>query len=282
MKRFLGVLGTALLTICALALSGALTASAQDYGTGADLEVKKSDSVDPATVGVPFTYRITVTNNGPASAAGVEVTDELPASVDFVSIATSKGSCSRKGRKITCDLGTITPYTETVTTDIVVTPNKARAIVNNATVDSTSADPNTTNNTASERTGVVEGGGGGGLTCRGEAATQVGTDRNDKLVGTNKRDVFVALAGDDEIDGLRGKDLACGGPGNDLMRGRGGDDSLRGSAGNDKLKGGAGGDGLRGGGGRDRLRGGSGNDTLRGGPGKDSCRGGPGKDSTRC
>jgi Trypsin/RTX calcium-binding nonapeptide repeat (4 copies) len=88
-------------------------------------------------------------------------------------------------------------------------------------------------------------------TCKGVAATMVGTSGNDVVSGTAGRDVIVGLAGNDKLSGLAGNDLICGG------------------AGKDKLIGGAGKDKLIGGKGKDKLIGGKGKDKLIGGAGKD-------------
>jgi Ca2+-binding RTX toxin-like protein len=93
------------------------------------------------------------------------------------------------------------------------------------------------------------------LTCKGQPATNVGTNGPDVIVGTNGPDVIVALGGNDTASGLAGKDLICGG------------------AGKDKLKGGPG---------KDTLLGQAGRDTLKGGGAKDICKGGKGKDSAQC
>ena len=50
-----------------------------------DLELSKSDSVDPVDLGVPFTYQVTVTNNGPSTARDVSILDTLPSGVTWVS-----------------------------------------------------------------------------------------------------------------------------------------------------------------------------------------------------
>jgi Ca2+-binding RTX toxin-like protein len=52
-------------------------------------------------------------------------------------------------------------------------------------------------------------------TCRGFAATIVGTSGSDEINGTNGRDVIVGLGGHDEIDGRGGNDVICAGAGND-------------------------------------------------------------------
>ncbi len=114
------------------------------------------------------------------------------------------------------------------------------------------------------------------VTCRGQAATIVGTNGPDRLVGTNRKDVIAGLGGNDAIIGGGGNDLICGGTGRDRLAGKGGRDRLYGNGGPDILIGGTGPDRLFGGVGNDRLTGQAGNDTLGGGPGTDTCYQGTG------
>ena len=58
----------------------------------ADLEVKKVASTSSAKSGDAVTYTITVTNNGPDTATGVEVTDQLPTGVTYASHNASAGT----------------------------------------------------------------------------------------------------------------------------------------------------------------------------------------------
>ncbi len=109
-------------------------------------------------------------------------------------------------------------------------------------------------------------------TCRGKAATIVGTDGDDDLMGTDGNDVIVALGGDDRVKGGKGNDRICGNEGSDDLRGNGGNDRLRGGGADDELGGGAGNDDLGGGGGRDKMSGGGGDDRCKGGPGRDRAR----------
>jgi len=90
-------------------------------------------------------------------------------------------------------------------------------------------------------------------TCKGVAATDVGTDGDDAIAGSPGADSIVAAGGDD------------------VVRARGGDDVICAGAGDDSLKGGGGGDALAGGAGADELRGGPGVDRLAGGRGPDRC-----------
>jgi CSLREA domain-containing protein len=88
-------------------------------------------------------------------------------------------------------------------------------------------------------------------TCKGKAATIVGTNGAEKLKGTSRKDVIAALGGKDKVSGLAGNDLICGGGGKDTLNGGKGNDKLFGQKGNDTLKGGPGNDKLKGGAGKD-------------------------------
>ena len=61
----------------------------------------------------PITYRITVTNNGVADAANVQLADTFEAPLLLGSLTPSQGSCSGT----VCNLGTITPGQAPVTID---------------------------------------------------------------------------------------------------------------------------------------------------------------------
>ena len=80
----------------------------------ADVSVTKSG---PATVtaGGTVTYNLTVTNTGPSTAQSVDVKDQLPAGVSFVSGTASNGGVCVSG---ICQLGNI-PAGQTVTITIV-------------------------------------------------------------------------------------------------------------------------------------------------------------------
>lgn len=100
-------------------------------------------------------------------------------------------------------------------------------------------------------------------TCRGVAATIVGTPGDDRLIGTTGPDVVVGLAGDDDVRGLGGDDLLCGGRGDDTVSGGRGDDRLVAGTGVDVLYGDVGDDELRAAGsGPVSLWGGQGDDAM--------------------
>ncbi len=108
----------------------------------ADLTITKGDSPDPVVAGNQLVYTVTVTNNGPSDAAGVVVSDALPAGV---SSSTTAGDCAEgAGGVPTCTLGAIVSgaskqYTITVDVDMSTTGT----ITNNASVASTTTLINT-------------------------------------------------------------------------------------------------------------------------------------------
>src|SRR5688572_5220620 len=124
-----------------------------DDRAAADLSVTKFDSPDPVSRGAELTYSVVVTNNGPGSAAGVQLTDSLPANVQFVSAASIAGSCAQTGTTVTCNLGQVSNGAS-VNVTIIVTPKKTGTITNTVQVSSGSPDPNPSNNTDTEQTVV--------------------------------------------------------------------------------------------------------------------------------
>ena len=116
-------------------------------GTSADMAIVKTGSPNPVTQGTPLTYTLAVTNNGPASATNVIVTDSLPSSVTYLSSNTTQGSCSEAGGTVTCMLGTMA-NAGTATVTILTIPGTAGIIANTATVTADQTDSNQANNTS--------------------------------------------------------------------------------------------------------------------------------------
>lgn len=115
-----------------------------------DLAVSKSASPNPAQVGINLSYRIVVTNNGPASATNVSITDTLPLAVGFVSSTTTQGACSGAG-PVNCLLGNLAVGAGAVVT-IVVAPTTPGQVTNTASASSSETDFNTSNNSATINT----------------------------------------------------------------------------------------------------------------------------------
>src|SRR5439155_1710986 len=121
---------------------------------GADLSVTISDNPDPVVAGALLTYTVTVSNNGFEPARGVSLTDTLDRNVRFRSATASQGRCSAKGTTVSCALGDIGDG-GSATVAIVVRPTKNGTVTNTASVAAVApADPDTSNNTASETTTV--------------------------------------------------------------------------------------------------------------------------------
>ncbi len=134
------------------------TASTIVFGlTQADMAIVKTAVPNPVDQGTNLTYTLQVTNNGPASAQNVLVSDPLPTQITFVSASTSQGSCSQTSGTVTCSLGTVTnggSVTVTINTTAATFPPSS-FVANTATVNSTTSDPNFTNNISSTITTIV-------------------------------------------------------------------------------------------------------------------------------
>ena len=84
-----------------------------------EIWVVKSGSASPVTPGLPMTYSLTVTNDGPSDAENVVVTDTLPVEVTFGSASPAPDSSPNP---LVWNLGTLTPG-ESRTLLITVTVN---------------------------------------------------------------------------------------------------------------------------------------------------------------
>ena len=120
----------------------------------ANLELVKSDSPDPVSLGGTLTYTLQVANHGPSDASAVTITDTLPVSVAFDSATPSQGSCMHAAGTVTCDLGALAEQA-TATVTIQVTPQASGTIVNQASVDSPQGDDNPADNSDTEQTVVT-------------------------------------------------------------------------------------------------------------------------------
>ena len=113
----------------------------------ADMAIVKTATPNPVTEGTPLLYSLAVTNNGPATATNVTVTDTLPSTVTYLSSTTTQGTCSEAGGTVTCLLGTML-NAGTATISILTIPGQAGVISNTASVTADQTDPNLTNNTS--------------------------------------------------------------------------------------------------------------------------------------
>ncbi len=122
-----------------------------------DLVMQKTG---PATVtrGNNITYSLTVTNNGPAAAQNVVISDPIPAGLSFVS--SSGGNCSVVNNALQCTVASLASGQSTgIITATFAVPTIANCtqttLTNTATVTSGSTDTNTANNQSSAVTSVL-------------------------------------------------------------------------------------------------------------------------------
>ena len=131
--------------------------------SGANLALAKSDSPDPVVGGSNVTYTLTVSNAGPNAAGSLQIVDDLPPSVSFVSATGTGWTCSRVNQRVTCThpgphgvgapipvvtlVGTVNASGGTVTNTASVAPGVAGGV----------PDPDTTDNTAVANTTVLPG-----------------------------------------------------------------------------------------------------------------------------
>jgi uncharacterized repeat protein (TIGR01451 family)/uncharacterized delta-60 repeat protein len=118
----------------------------------ADLILGMVGSEDPVLSGYNLTYTLTVTNQGPATAPVLAITDVLPPTVIFVS---ASPGASLNGNKVTfANLGNLPSGAQT-SVAITVAPSAGGTLTNTATCSSAVTDPHKADNTASVKT-VVE------------------------------------------------------------------------------------------------------------------------------
>jgi len=116
----------------------------------ADMSIVKTASpASSVAEGDPLTYTLVVTNNGPASATDVTVTDPLPSAVTYLSSTTTAGTCSEAGGTVTCLLGTMTNG-GTATVTILTLAAATGTATNTASVVADQTDPTPGNNSSTQ------------------------------------------------------------------------------------------------------------------------------------
>ncbi|AKQ44457.1 hypothetical protein TH63_00485 [Rufibacter radiotolerans] len=119
--------------------------AAFDYDCSADVAVTNTAATAPYTIGKPFTYTVTVTNNGPIAASNVQVTDKLDLTkLEFVSSSEAASYVSSTGVWTVGSLAVGASKTLTITAKPLV----LGTISTTASQTHTEADNVTTNNSA--------------------------------------------------------------------------------------------------------------------------------------
>src|SRR5262249_32250829 len=94
------------------------TTTVQTGQQSADLAITKTGPANVAT-GQTVTYTLSVHNNGPSAAAGVSVTDVLPANLTFVSAGSG---CSTSSGTVTCTVANLASGADATFTITVTAP----------------------------------------------------------------------------------------------------------------------------------------------------------------
>lgn len=120
----------------------------------ADVTIVKAVDLTEAQAGSNLVYTITVTNNGPSPATNVNVTDTLPAGVNFVSGTGPNGeTLAANNNVVTVSGGTVASAgTFTFTINAVIAAGATGTQTNTADVTTDTAETNTNNNSASAAT----------------------------------------------------------------------------------------------------------------------------------
>jgi uncharacterized repeat protein (TIGR01451 family) len=130
--------------------------------TQADVSIVKTATPEPVDQSTNLTYTLQVTNNGPAVAQNVTVSDPLPAQITFVNVSTTQGTCTQASGTVSCSIGTLSVgglaiITINASASTFSTSGSPCATINGipysvcntATVASSTSDPNPTNNSSS-------------------------------------------------------------------------------------------------------------------------------------
>jgi uncharacterized repeat protein (TIGR01451 family) len=120
----------------------------------ADLSVTKFGPAGAVSLSANIVYDITVRNDGPGDATGVEVTDVVPDGTSYVSAEASQGSCAETAGTVTCDLGDLADG-EHADVTLTLRADEEGSVANTVTVSSDAPDPDESDNSDSESTLVV-------------------------------------------------------------------------------------------------------------------------------
>ena len=123
--------------------------------TQADLSLEKEDRPDPAGASSRLTYTLNIRNDGPSLARQLWVTDVLPAGVAYGSASGSGWSCGYNNGTVNCTRSTLSTG---IASSIVITVNAPLTgglIVNTASIDAATPDPDPGDNPGSAETLVI-------------------------------------------------------------------------------------------------------------------------------
>jgi uncharacterized repeat protein (TIGR01451 family) len=127
---------------------GTFTTPSSPTAAGADVALTQQQPIS-ARVGQPFTYTLKVTDDGPATATDVSVTDALPSGLSPLSVSSSQGSCAEQAN-LNCAIGSLANGASATIT-IQIRPLTSASLTNTAFASADQSDPNVVNNASIAR-----------------------------------------------------------------------------------------------------------------------------------
>ena len=106
----------------------------------ADLAIFKTASPNPAALGTPLEYFLTVTNQGPEPATAVVLNEQIDATLGFSSVIASQGLWRLTADGLIWEIGSLGPADD-ATLQLLVSPSVAGTVTNIGTVTAAETDP---------------------------------------------------------------------------------------------------------------------------------------------
>jgi uncharacterized repeat protein (TIGR01451 family) len=120
---------------------------------GADLAITKTAPVSVAAGG-SLVYTIGVTNNGPSAASGITIDDTLPAGTTVTNINSGPWSCAQVSGGVRCTGSALANASSNILITVTA-PAQTGTITNVVAINAATADPVSSNNSASATTNVT-------------------------------------------------------------------------------------------------------------------------------
>jgi len=144
---------------------------------GADLTALVVHSPDPVPVGSNVTFTVVVTNQGPAAATGVVVSNTVATIMTVLTATPSQGSCNNVNDRIVCNIGNL-PKNSGATITLIARANAAGTALSTVRVSANEGDVNPLDNLVTHTTPCVVPGvpfsNPSSLTIADASTTQVG------------------------------------------------------------------------------------------------------------
>lgn len=138
------------------ATTGLPAVAATEVAGSADLVTAKAVLPGVLVAGGHATYVLRVRNDGPSAAAGVQVTDAIPAGLSVDSVMPAGGTCNTSGDTVTCQRASLAvDATWVVVVHVTVDPSASGEVVNSASATSATPDPDPDDNTGTVTAQVV-------------------------------------------------------------------------------------------------------------------------------